>query len=70
MRFPIDNGSWTRANVRYLVAWFNGGCPWPSEFLRAQNESVPVINFWAFDHVNLLGWPLPLPRNSGDAQLI
>lgn len=71
MRFPTaaGSGSWPRANVRYLVPWFNGGCPWPSEFLRASNESVPVINFWAFDHVCLLGWPLPLPVNASDARI-
>ncbi|TAL08395.1 MAG: hypothetical protein EPO02_13000 [Nitrospirae bacterium] len=70
MRFPIDNGTWPRSSVRYLIPWFNGGCPWPLEFLRAQNEAVPVINFWAFDHLCLLGWPLPLPNNPSDARFL
>lgn len=70
MRFPVVSGTWPRADVRYLVPLFNGGCPWPSEYLRAKNEGVPVINFWAFDHVCLLGWPLPLPRNASSAQLV
>lgn len=70
MSFPVVSGSWPRADVRYLVPLFNGGCPWHAEYLRARNEGVPVINFWAFDHLCLLGWPLPLPRNSGGARLI
>ena len=69
MRFPVVSGSWPRSSVRYLVPWFNGGCPWPAEYLRARNEGVPVINLWAFDHAHLLGWPLPMPRNSSDAKL-
>lgn len=72
MRFPTaeGSGSWPRSNVRYLVPWFNGGCPWPREFLKAKNESVPVINFWAFDHICLLGWDLPMPVNPSDARFL
>lgn len=70
MRFPLDTGTWPRASVRYLVPWFNGGCPWPTEYLRARNEAVPVINFWAFDHLCLMSWPLPLPTNAGNARFL
>lgn len=70
MRFPLDFGSWPRADVRYLVPWFNGGCPWPAEYLRAANEQTPVINFWAFDHICLMGWPVPLPANPSDARFL
>lgn len=72
MRFPTaaGSGSWPRAEVRYLVPLFNGGCPWPKEYLTARAEGVPAINFWAFDHVCLLGWPVPLPSPSRDAQFI
>jgi len=70
MSYPVTTGTWPRADVRYLVPLFNGGCPWTSEYLRARNEGVPVINFWAFDHVCIFGWPLPLPEPARAARFI
>jgi len=64
IRFPYtDPLSWPKADVAYLVPIFNGGCPWSREYLYAVNEAVPVVNLWAFDHVCLLSWPVPLPTN-------
>jgi hypothetical protein len=70
MQFPVLNGSWPQSLVRYLVPDFNGGCPWPAEYLIASNADVPIINFWAADHFCFYGWPLPLPTNSTSAVLI
>jgi hypothetical protein len=53
--------AWSRADVRYLIPWFNGGCPWVNEFLMASRELLPNLSFWAWDHLNLFGWRLPLP---------
>jgi hypothetical protein len=62
--------SWSKADIAYLVPIFNGGAPWPAEYLMARNSGVPLINFWAFDHICLLSWPLPLPKNSADAKFV
>jgi hypothetical protein len=71
IRFPFTSPrSWAKADCAYLVPLFNGGCPWPAEFLFAKNEGVPLINFWAFDQICLLSWPLPLPVNRPAAKFI
>lgn len=59
--------SWPRAQVAYLIPWFNGGTPWRREFLAARRINPGEIHFWALDHFRLLEWPgLPRPiRKSG-----
>jgi hypothetical protein len=52
---------WDTTNVAYLVPWFNGTCPWPREFGLASSRGLGLINFWAYDHLSLMSWPLPLP---------
>lgn len=52
---------WDRADVAYLLPWFNGGCPWRAEYLAARRARVPAIAMWAIDHLALLGRELPLP---------
>jgi len=54
--------SWDKADVAYLVPWFNGTCPWPREFALASTRGLQLINFWAYDHLSLMSWPLPLPK--------
>lgn len=61
---------WPAADVAYLVPIFNGGCPWPREYLAARNAGVAWLCFWAFDHLALLSWPLPLPENRAGAQFL
>jgi hypothetical protein len=58
--FPFTSPvSWPQSAVAYLVPWFNGGCPWPTEYMFA--KFLPNLNFWALDHLMLYSWPLPLP---------
>ena len=52
---------WNLADVAYLIPWFNGTCPWPRELNLASTRGLPLINFWAYDHLSLMSWPLPLP---------
>jgi hypothetical protein len=47
---------WAPARVRYLVALFNGGCPWQYDLQLAQAAQIPDIVLWAMDHVCLFGW--------------
>jgi hypothetical protein len=55
------NLSWDVSDIAYLVPWFNGTCPWPYEFHAACARGLAIINFWAYDHLALMSWPLPLP---------
>ena len=52
--------SWQAADVAYLVPWFNGTCPWPHEYHFASTRSLGLINFWAYDHLAMMSWPLPI----------
>ncbi len=60
--YPFTALSWDRAHCRYLEGWYNPAWPWAREFQAAQRTGVPVIKFWAYDHICLFGWPLPLPK--------
>lgn len=55
--------SYAASATAYLVPWSNGACAWPSQYLAAINAGVPLIGFWAVDHLCLLSWSLPLPVN-------
>jgi hypothetical protein len=67
MTFPMTPpNAWTSDSAAWLVAWFNGGCPWTREYLLATGI-VSLANFWAFDHLALLSWPLPLPTGTSRA---
>jgi hypothetical protein len=68
--FPGSAGGWPLAATAYLVPWFNGGCPWTAEYLSALNRSVPIICLWAYDHLCLFSWPLPLPQNASTPSLL
>ena len=54
----------------YLIPWFNGACAWVAQYLAAANAGVPLICFWAVDHLTLLSWQVPpLPVNARRACL-
>ena len=53
--------SWPLSDMAYLIPWFNGACPWPSEYQLAATSGIGLINFWAYDHVALMSWPIPFP---------
>jgi hypothetical protein len=60
--YPFTALSWDRAHCRYLGGWYSAAWPWAREFQAAQRTAVPLIKFWAYDHICLFGWPLPLPK--------
>jgi hypothetical protein len=69
--FPLTApGSWPVSATACLVPWFNGGCPWPMEYVCALTQSIPVIGFWAVDHFCLFSWPLPLPEDLNGATFL
>jgi len=64
--FPFTTpGSWPVTATAYLVPWFNGGCPWVMEYLYAPRRFIPLVCFWAVDHLSLFSWPIPLPSEDG-----
>ena len=60
--YPFTALSWDRAHCRYLMGWYYPAWPWAREFQAAQRTAFPLIKFWAYDHMCLFGWPLPLPK--------
>jgi hypothetical protein len=66
--FPVTApAGWPLAATAYLVPWFNGGCPWTTEYLCTLSQQVPLICLWAIDHFCLFSWPLPLPTRFGSS---
>jgi hypothetical protein len=59
--YPFAELSWDKPHCRYLMGWYYSGWPWQREYLAARRTGVPMIKFWAYDHLSLYGWPLPLP---------
>lgn len=71
IKFPTTAPlTWPKADTAYLVPNFNGGCAWESEYLEAVKAGSPLVNFWAFDHVCLLSWPLPLPNPARESNIL
>ena len=64
IQFPATSpNAWAAAQTAYLLPIFNGGCPYPKEYLYALGRSIPLIVLFAVDHLVLLDWPFPLPIN-------
>jgi hypothetical protein len=55
LSFAADN-AWPLADVRYLIPWDNGGCPWVNEYGQALDFTIPGLGFWAIDHAILFSW--------------
>jgi hypothetical protein len=62
--YPFAELSWDLAHCRYLAGWYSAGWPWAGEYRAARSLRIPLIKFWAYDHLCLFGWPLPLPAAS------
>ncbi len=56
--------SWGLPDVAYLIPWFNGACPWTAELQLASSSGMGLINFWAYDHLALMSWPVPFPAST------
>ena len=63
--YPFAELSWDQTHSRHLMGWYYSGWPRQRECLAARRAGVPMIKFWAYDHLYLFGWPLPLPREIG-----
>ena len=68
--YPFQVLGWDAAHCRYLMEWFSAGSPWVAEYLAAGLTGVPVIKAWAWDHLCLMGWSVPMPAASGRVRLL
>lgn len=62
--YPFTELAWDRAHCRYLFGMYYAGWPWGREYLAARSTAVPMEKIWAYDHLCLFGWTLPLPTEA------
>jgi len=68
-QYPWKELSWDQAHCRYLMGLYYSTWPWLREFVNASRLGLPAIKLWAYDHLCLFGWPVPLPM-SDDSSFI
>ncbi|MDE3166232.1 MAG: hypothetical protein KGN36_10525 [Acidobacteriota bacterium] len=60
-QYPWKELAWDQAHSRYLMGLYYGTWPWLREFVNVNRLGLPAIKLWAYDHLCLFGWPVPLP---------
>ena len=60
-QYPWKELTWDQAHSRYLMGLYYGTWPWLREFVNVNRLGLPAIKIWAYDHLCLFGWPIPLP---------
>jgi hypothetical protein len=60
-QYPWKELGWDQAHSRYLMGLYYGTWPWLREFVNVNRLGLPAIKIWAYDHLCLFGWPVPLP---------
>ncbi len=68
--YPFTELSWPVDSCRYLAGAYYSSWPWQREYTSVQRTGVPMLKYWAYDHICLFGWPLPLRTSRNRAQLI
>jgi hypothetical protein len=61
--YPWKELAWDQAHCRYLMGLYYGTWPWLREFVNVNRLGLPIIKLWAYDHLCLFGWPIPLPTS-------
>ena len=62
-QYPWTELAWDQAHSRYLLGLYYATWPWLREFVKVNRLGLPAIKLWAYDHLCLFGWPLPLPTS-------
>lgn len=70
LRWPYTEASWPKSLCRYNLGVSNGGAPWARALAAAQASGIAEVILWAWDHVNLFGWPVDDPVISPSAQIL
>jgi len=60
-QYPWKELAWDQVHCRYLMGLYYGTWPWMREFVNVNRLGLPAIKLWAYDHLCLFGWPVPLP---------
>ncbi len=60
-QYPWKELAWDQAHSRYLMGLYYGTWPWLREFVNVNRLGLPALKIWAYDHVCLFGWSIPLP---------
>jgi hypothetical protein len=60
-QYPWKELAWDQAHCRYLMGLYYSTWPWLREFVNINRLGLPAIKIWAYDHLCLFGWPVPLP---------
>ena len=60
-QYPWTQLAWDPAHCRYLMGLYYATWPWLREFVNVNRLGLPAIKIWAYDHLCLFGWPVPLP---------
>lgn len=66
--YAFSTLAYAKSATAYLIPWSSGVCAWTSQYLAVVNAGVPLIGFWAVDHLCLLSWPLSFPTIGSSAQ--
>lgn len=61
--YPFAELAWPKEYCRYLMGLYYAGWPWQREYSAARRTGTPLLKIWAYDHLCLFGWPLPLPKS-------
>ena len=59
--YPWRELAWDQAHSGYLMGLYYATWPWLREFVNVSRLGLPAIKLWAYDHLCLFGWPVPLP---------
>jgi len=62
-QYPWTELAWDQAHCRYLMGLYYATWPWLREFVNVNRLGLPAIKLWAYDHLCLFGWPVPLPTS-------
>lgn len=60
-QYPWKELAWDQAHCRYLMGLYYDTWPWLREFVNVTRLGLPAIKIWAYDHLCLFAWPVPLP---------
>ena len=62
-QYPWRELAWDQAHSRYLMGLYYATWPWLREFEKVNRLGLLIIKLWAYDHLCLFGWPVPLPTS-------
>ena len=61
-KYPYTELSWDKGHCRYLMGWYYDNWPWEREYVNSSQLNLALLKVWAYDHICLFNWPLPLPK--------